>query len=129
MGQNRENFCPRKFLPAKVDISRDIEYKATVRKIVNKKLKNMADNKETQAAWARGRCIEQDQNGQVGRWVIELEHVWGEDVQSCFVDKRELLHVYSSKLTKNRVFCTYLWLCPYFLKIISHKTSQNISSL
>ena len=38
----------------------------------------MADYKETQAAWARGRCIEQDQNGQVGRKVIELEHVRGE---------------------------------------------------
>ena len=38
----------------------------------------MADYKKTQAAWARGRCIEQDQNEQVGRWVIELEHVRGE---------------------------------------------------
>ena len=38
----------------------------------------MADYKETQVAWARGRCIEQDQNGQVGRKVIELEHVRGE---------------------------------------------------
>ena len=37
----------------------------------------MAVNKETEAAWARGRCIEQDQNGQVGRKVIELEHVRG----------------------------------------------------
>ena len=33
----------------------------------------MAENKETQKAWARGRCIEQDQNGQVERKIIELE--------------------------------------------------------
>ena len=37
----------------------------------------MADYKETQAAWVRGRCIEQDQNGQEGRWVMKLEHIWG----------------------------------------------------
>ena len=45
----------------------------------------MAVNKETQAAWARGRCIEQDQNGQVGRKVIELEHVRGEIKGAFFV--------------------------------------------
>ena len=38
----------------------------------------MADYKKTQASWVRGRCIEQDQNGQVGIWFIELEHVRGE---------------------------------------------------
>ena len=37
----------------------------------------MADYKETQAAWARGRCIEQDQNGQEGRWDMKLEHIRG----------------------------------------------------
>ena len=45
----------------------------------------MADYKETQAAWARGRCIEQDQNGEVGRKVIELEHVRGEIKGAFFV--------------------------------------------
>ena len=45
----------------------------------------MAVNKETEAAWARGRCIEQDQNGQVGRKVIELEHVRGEIKGAFFV--------------------------------------------
>ena len=38
----------------------------------------MADYKETQVAWARRRCIEQDQNGQEGRWVMKLEHIRGE---------------------------------------------------
>ena len=46
----------------------------------------MADYKETQAAWARGRCIEQDQNGQEGRWVMKLEHIRGK-IKGAFILK------------------------------------------
>ena len=45
----------------------------------------MADYKETQAAWARGRCIEQDQNWQEGRLVMKLEHIRGEIKGAFFV--------------------------------------------
>ena len=38
----------------------------------------MAGYNETQAALARGRCLEQDQSGQEGRWDIKLEHILGE---------------------------------------------------
>ena len=38
----------------------------------------MAGYKETQAAWARARCIEQDQNRQEGRRVTNLEHTQSE---------------------------------------------------
>ena len=45
----------------------------------------MADYKETQAAWARGRCIEKDHDGQEGRWIIVSEHTWGEIKVALFV--------------------------------------------
>ena len=46
----------------------------------------MADYKKTQAAWARGRCIEQDQNEKEGRWVIKLEHIRSEIKGAFFVE-------------------------------------------
>ena len=45
----------------------------------------MAGYKETQAKWARRRCMEQDQDGQEGRWVTKIEDIWCEIKADYFV--------------------------------------------
>ena len=59
----------------------------------------MADYKETQVAWARRRCIEQDQNGQEGRWVMKSEHIRGEIKGAFFVRIQFELVKFISKST------------------------------